>query len=66
MSRLLGVDGEVYALAQGALAVSGVTAGGAGTTETVNVPTVGRYHRVPVLKKWLKPLFLPVSTLCLT
>ena len=27
MSRLLGVDGEVYALAQGALAVSGVTAG---------------------------------------
>ena len=57
MSRLLGVDGEVYALAQGALAVSGVTAGGAGTTETVNVPTVGRIPSGASVEKMVETPF---------
>jgi len=57
MSRLLGVDGEVYALAQGALAVSGATAGGAGTTATVNVPTVGRIPSGATVEKMVETPF---------
>ena len=57
MSRLMGVDGEVYALAQGALAVSGATAGGAGTTETVNVPTVGRVPSGATVEKMVQTPF---------
>ncbi|MBT4443131.1 MAG: flagellar basal body P-ring protein FlgI [Oceanospirillaceae bacterium] len=57
MSRLLGVDGEVYALAQGALAVSGASAGGAGTTATVNVPTVGRVPSGATVEKMVQTPF---------
>ena len=57
MSRLLAVDGEVYALAQGALAVSGVSADGAGTTATVNVPTVGRIPSGATVEKMVETPF---------
>jgi flagellar P-ring protein precursor FlgI len=42
LTRLLGVDGEVYAMAQGNLAVGGLGAEAAGSKVIVNVPTVGR------------------------
>lgn len=43
MTPLKGADGEVYAMAQGNLTVSGFGAGGAdGSRITVNVPSVGR------------------------
>jgi flagellar P-ring protein precursor FlgI len=42
MTRLRGVDGEVYALAQGALTASGVEVNAAGDEITVGVPTSGR------------------------
>ncbi len=42
MTRLLGVDGEVYAMAQGNLAVGGLGAAAEGSKVVVNVPTVGR------------------------
>ncbi len=43
MTPLKGVDGQVYALAQGNLVVGGFGAGGAdGSRITVNVPSVGR------------------------
>ena len=57
MSRLLGVDGEVYGLAQGALPVNGVSAGGAGTTATVNVPTVGRIPSGASVEKMVETPF---------
>ena len=57
MSRLLGVDGDVYALAQGALAVSGASAGGGGTTATVNVPTVGRIPSGATVEKMVETPF---------
>lgn len=38
---LLGADGEVYAVAQGSLAVGGFSAGGAGGSVTKGVPTSG-------------------------
>ncbi len=41
MTPLRGADGQVYAVAQGALSVGGLSAGGKGTRLTVNHPTVG-------------------------
>ena len=42
MTPLKAGDGQVYAVAQGALLTGGFAAGGAGTTKVVNHPTVGR------------------------
>ncbi len=42
LTRLRGVDGQVYALAQGALTVTGVDAGAAGSRVSVGVTTAGR------------------------
>ncbi|OYQ31367.1 flagellar biosynthesis protein FlgA [Niveispirillum lacus] len=42
VTPLLGADGEVYAVAQGAVAISGFSAQGAGASITRGVPTSGR------------------------
>ena len=42
MTSLRGPDGQVYAEAQGPLALGGYSAGGLGTSKSVNHPTVGR------------------------
>lgn len=42
MTSLRGVDGQVYAVAQGPLVTGGFVAGGAGNKQTVNHPNVGR------------------------
>jgi flagellar P-ring protein precursor FlgI len=42
MTSLRGIDGEVYSIAQGPVVTGGFIAGGAGTTQTLNHPTVGR------------------------
>ena len=42
LSSLKGVDGQVYALAQGALVTGGFATGRSGTSQTVNHPTAGR------------------------
>jgi flagellar P-ring protein precursor FlgI len=42
VTPLLGADGEVYAVAQGAVSVAGYTARGQGATVTKGVPTAGR------------------------
>jgi flagellar P-ring protein precursor FlgI len=42
MTSLRGPDGQVYAEAQGSLALGGYTVGASGTSQTVNHPTVGR------------------------
>ena len=42
MTRLRGVDGEVYALAQGALTSTGLEVNAAGDEITIGVPTAGR------------------------
>lgn len=42
LSQLRGVDGEVYALAQGSVVVGGIkAAGNSGSSITINTPTVG-------------------------
>ena len=42
LTPLYGADGQVYAAAQGPLAVGGYSAGGTGNARQVNHPTVGR------------------------
>jgi flagellar P-ring protein FlgI len=42
MTPLTGADGEIYAVAQGAVAVSGLSVGGQAETITQGVPTIGR------------------------
>lgn len=42
MTRLYGVDGEVYAIAQGPLTVTGIAAEAAGAEVSIGVPTAGR------------------------
>jgi flagellar P-ring protein precursor FlgI len=42
LTPLYGADGQVYAAAQGPVAVGGFAAGGAGATRQMNHPTIGR------------------------
>src|SRR5689334_218063 len=42
LTSLRGVDGQVYAVAQGTVVTGGFSAGKSGNTQTVNHPTVGR------------------------
>lgn len=42
MTPLKGVDGQVYALAQGPLSIGGISAGDQGNSVEINHPTVGR------------------------
>jgi flagellar P-ring protein precursor FlgI len=42
LTSLRAADGQVYAVAQGPVVTGGFTAGGAGVSQTVNHPTVGR------------------------
>lgn len=42
LTPLYGADGQVYAAAQGPVAVGGYSAGGSGNSKQVNHPTVGR------------------------
>lgn len=54
VTPLLGADGEVYAVAQGALAVGGFSAQGQGTTVTKGVPTAGRIANGAIVEREIK------------
>jgi flagellar P-ring protein precursor FlgI len=54
MAPLKGVDGQIYALAQGSLVVSGAGASGQdGSSVTVNIPSVGRIPNGATVEKAL-------------
>jgi len=54
VTPLLGADGEVYAVAQGQLAVGGFSAGGNAETVTKGVPTSGRIANGGIVERELK------------
>jgi len=58
MTALHGVDGEIYAMAQGAVVTGGFVAGKGGTTQTVNHPTVGKVPNGAIIEK-VAPSRLP-------
>jgi len=51
VTPLLGADGEVYAVAQGSVAVGGFSAEGAGATITKGVPTSGRIANGAIVER---------------
>lgn len=51
MTSLRGIDGQVYSVAQGPVVTGGFIAGGAGTTQTVNHPTVGRIPNGAIVER---------------
>ncbi|MHB2168820.1 flagellar basal body P-ring protein FlgI [Alsobacter sp. R-9] len=63
VTPLLGADGEVYAVAQGAVAVSGFTAGGDAATITRGVPTVGRIANGALVEREIEFQFRQLKTL---
>jgi flagellar P-ring protein precursor FlgI len=54
VTPLMGADGEVYAVAQGPVAISGFTASGQGQTVTQNTPTRGRVAQGAVIEREIK------------
>lgn len=54
VTPLLGADGEVYAVAQGSVAVGGFTAGGDAATVTQGVPTGGRIANGAMVEREIK------------
>ncbi len=57
MTELRGIDGQVYALAQGSLTVTGVTAGAAGASVEIGVPTSGRIPNGAILERLIETPF---------
>ena len=51
MTSLRGIDGQVYSIAQGPVVTGGFIVGGAGTTQTVNHPTVGRIPNGAIVER---------------
>jgi len=51
MTGLKGVDGQLYSVAQGPLVIGGFVAGGAGNSQVVNHPTVGRMPNGAIVER---------------
>jgi flagellar P-ring protein precursor FlgI len=62
MTSLRGIDGQVYSIAQGPVVTGGFVAGGAGNTQTVNHPTVGRVPGGAIVERGA-PSVTPASLL---
>ena len=60
MTPLKGPDGQIYAVAQGAVLTGGFAAGGNGNARIVNHPTVGRVPEGALVER-LAPSFQPKS-----
>jgi len=57
MTRLRGIDGEVYALAQGPLTSTGVEVNAAGDEITIGVPTAGRIPNGATVERMIESPF---------
>jgi len=51
MTSLRGIDGQVYSIAQGSVVTGGFIAGGGGTTQTLNHPTLGRIPNGAIIER---------------
>ena len=51
MTSLRGIDGQVYSIAQGLVVTGGFIAGGAGASQTVNHPTLGRIPNGAIIER---------------
>ena len=65
MAPLKGADGQLYAIAQGNVVVGGFGVGSAGSSVTVNVPSVGRIPNGAVVERSVTSGFTAGNTLTL-
>jgi flagellar P-ring protein precursor FlgI len=65
MTELRGADGQVYAIAQGSLLVSGIGASGQAASTTVNIPTVAHIPRGATIERTPKAGFAEGNTILL-
>ncbi|GAB4141589.1 MAG: flagellar basal body P-ring protein FlgI [Sphingomonadales bacterium] len=63
VTPLIGLDGEVYAVAQGQVTISGFSAGGAAETITRGVPTSGRIANGAIIEQELTVAFNDMNSL---
>ena len=57
LTELRGIDGQVYALAQGSLTVTGVSVDAAGSSVEIGVPTSGRIPNGAILERLIETPF---------
>jgi flagellar P-ring protein precursor FlgI len=57
MTAMRGVDGEIYALAQGALTATGIDAGAAGSKVAIGVPTAARIPAGAIVERTVETPF---------
>ena len=65
LTSLRGEDGQIYATAQGPLAVGGYSVGMAGVSKQVNHPTVGRIANGAIAERDVAPSLLNTASLSL-
>ncbi|HJU19978.1 MAG TPA: flagellar basal body P-ring protein FlgI [Stellaceae bacterium] len=65
MTELKGTDGQVYAIAQGSLLVSGFEASGQAASTTVNIPTVAHIPRGATVERMPRARFALGDTILL-
>jgi flagellar P-ring protein precursor FlgI len=65
MTELRGADGQVYAIAQGSLLVSGFEASGQAASTTVNIPTVAQIPSGAIIERTAKSTFTEDGTILL-
>jgi flagellar P-ring protein FlgI len=65
MTELRGPDGQVYAIAQGSLLVSGFEASGQAASTTVNIPTVAQIPNGAIIERTAKSTFSDDGTILL-
>jgi flagellar P-ring protein precursor FlgI len=65
LTSLRGEDGEIYATAQGPLAIGGYSAGGGGVSKQLNHPTVGRIANGAVAERDVAPDLRNLASLSL-
>jgi len=57
LTELYGIDGQVYAIAQGALTVTGITESAAGSSLEIGVPTSGRIPNGAIVERLIETPF---------
>lgn len=65
ITPLKGVDGQVYAIAQGPVSIGGISAGGNGNSVEINHPTVGRVPNGALIEKTVPTEFVANDQLTL-
>lgn len=65
LTPLKGIDGQVYAVAQGGVSIGGIAAGEQGNSVQINHPTVGRVPSGAFVERTVPTTIAPDSTLTL-